>query len=145
MYYSKAQQILLLIMYSSAALSGVYKWVDDQGRVHYGDQPSDHAKELSVDDKPVNNDSSRREKQQKLLDVIESERMEKKEVRERQKAEKLAMKKKCDDVQKQLQNVLNASFLYQKTDDPNEPHIIDDAEKKAHEAELRQYINKNCK
>ena len=31
--------ILLLVLWPLVGMAGVYKWVDDEGRVHYGDQP----------------------------------------------------------------------------------------------------------
>jgi glutaredoxin len=33
--------LMLLLMLSGVSVAEVYKWIDDAGRVHYGDKPSD--------------------------------------------------------------------------------------------------------
>jgi hypothetical protein len=47
---------LLALLFSSSALGeGIYKWIDEEGCVHFGDAPPDFAsaEEISVDTFPV--------------------------------------------------------------------------------------------
>lgn len=38
----------LILLAGSASASGIYQWRDEQGRVHFGDQPREHAEDLSA-------------------------------------------------------------------------------------------------
>ena len=40
--------ILLLTFFSSYAAAAVYKWVDEQGRTHYGDNPNETQQKTAV-------------------------------------------------------------------------------------------------
>ena len=42
------QLILSLLLVSPIAVGGVYKWVDENGEVHYSDKPVENAKQMRV-------------------------------------------------------------------------------------------------
>ncbi|MDX1519812.1 MAG: DUF4124 domain-containing protein, partial [Gammaproteobacteria bacterium] len=50
----KYLSLILLLILGTAARADVYKWTDENGRVHYGDRPSvEHeADEIQVDAAP---------------------------------------------------------------------------------------------
>ena len=50
----------------------------------------------------------------------------------------------CADARKALQKIKNARFLYEKTDDSNNPKIMTNEERKAEEIRFENQIKKNC-
>ena len=63
----------------STHATGVYKWVDARGNVHYGDKPSaGTVKEIDIKTQgsgtPPPNEAERRERQRRLLNVYQEER-----------------------------------------------------------------------
>ena len=73
---------LLGLIVSISAHAGVYKWVDENGKVHYGDQPkaSQPTVEMNIDDTtpaPSFSDDnlSREEKRERLLQAMEEDRL----------------------------------------------------------------------
>ena len=77
--------ILPLLLVSPLAVeAAVYKWVDENGKVHYGDKPvtSQPSVEIQIDDTSSSpaysgNDMSREEKRERLLQAMEEDRLEK--------------------------------------------------------------------
>ncbi|HEX6827882.1 MAG TPA: DUF4124 domain-containing protein [Burkholderiales bacterium] len=43
---------ILLIAVAGPAYSGVYKWMDEKGNVHYSDQPVGEAQKLRIQSNP---------------------------------------------------------------------------------------------
>jgi len=125
----------------------VYKWIDENGKIVYGDKPiSSDASKIKIKRAPVQDPvlQQRNERQNKLLDVMKQERDERDALKKEEKEEKDKQKKMCEDARKELQEIKDASFLYQKTDDPNNPIIMSDQERKVEELRFEKYIKKNC-
>ena len=81
--------LLGMIILSSAAYAEIYKWVDANGKVYYSDKQSNNsAKKISIKEgSPTNASESlsaeeRLAKQKKYLDYRQSEREEKKKIKE---------------------------------------------------------------
>lgn len=124
------------ILQTNTAYSEVYKWIDENGKTVYGDKPvSDNANVVKIRKKPYTDKAylERREKRQKLLDVMQDERNEKitSKIEEKEKKEK--QKLQCAKLKKELEEAKKASALYEDTGDPDNPRIISDEERKAEE------------
>ncbi len=145
---------LLIILFFSTQLffvntvfSEVYKWVDDDGKVVYGDKPTtSNAEKIKIKDAPEKDQlyQERFKKQQKLLNVIQEERDEKISLKKEEKEKKVQQKLKCAEIIKALQKTKDASFLYEKTDNPDNPKFLSDEERKIEEEKYEKYIQKNC-
>ena len=151
MIYRDAPNKFLITIFSLLCLSNanaeVYKWIDENGKVVYGDKPiSSDADEIKIKRSPVRDPvvQERDEKQNKLLDVIQQERDEKNALKKEEKEKKDEQKKMCADARKELIEIKEADFLYEKTDDPNNLIIMTDKERKAEEIKYENYIKKNC-
>ena len=77
---------LFLVFFSHQAslMAEVYKWVDENGRVHYGDKPgNDNSLKMNINENQIMSEADllRESRRQKLLDVLTKERQEKKERR----------------------------------------------------------------
>lgn len=125
----------------------VYKWVDENGKIVYGDKPtSTDANEIKIKRTPEKDSvvQERNTKQNKLLDVMKQERTERDALKKEEKKKKHEQEKMCANARKKLQKMKDASYLYQKSDDPNNPIIMSDEERKAEELKLENNIKKNC-
>lgn len=69
---------VLALVCAPAAAGEIYRWVDEAGRVHYGDRPvDDQAREVNITPPPPADEAAgqrRRAAQQKLLKVLDEER-----------------------------------------------------------------------
>jgi len=144
--------ILLLSLIAPIAVhAGVYKWVDENGKVHYGDSPqtSQPAVEMSVDDTApaptVSNDVlSREEKRERLLQSMEEDRLEKQEKRDKQKAENEKNRQKCNRYRDQMRHYDRANSLYKLDKDGNRVYMSDGDRARA-TSKLQARIKKYCR
>lgn len=145
--------VLLLIMMSALAPSvqaAVYKWVDEQGKVHYGERPRGaQAEELKIkpqseaQTKPID-PAHRLERQKRLLQSYENKRQAEKKQRQKSAEVEAENQRKCTEARDQLKGYEEARYLYN-LDGKGERKILTDAERAKETAELRDAIRKYCK
>ena len=139
--------MILLNVYSAYAYAEIYKWVDEQGNINYGDKPVVNANEMAVDvtDKGNVKISDKREKnRQKLLDAYNEDQV--RENKEKKKIEKRKKKRQrdCAQAEDHMRTYDRARSLYNLDKDGNRVTLTDKERKKS-TAELKKYIQKNCK
>lgn len=108
---------LLLTGHSGYLLAEVYKWTDEQGRVHYGDKPRHQNAEsvkLPRQETPaaVPGHEERLEKQRRLLNAFEEERRIKREADAKAREEKAERRRKCLDIRDDLRTYEDTPILY---------------------------------
>ena len=140
----------LLFMLVSVANAEIYKWVDENGNVHYGDKPgqTDSQKvEINTDSETVQPETGmadRLETQQKMLQIYEEERLEKEQQRHQAERKKEVTRKKCGELKDYHRNLKQASRLYVLDDDGNRKYLNESShENKIQEIEkqLAKYCN----
>ncbi|HIF51724.1 MAG TPA: DUF4124 domain-containing protein [Thiotrichaceae bacterium] len=139
--------ITLFFLQINTANSEVYKWLDENGKTVYGDKPTSNNVDEIIIKKPPKQDKhyqERYKKQQQLLNVMQEERDEKVSQKLEEMDKKQKKKEKCAKLIKELQEAKDASLLYEDTDDPNNPKILSDEERKAEEVKYEKYIKENC-
>lgn len=145
-------RILITILFLSPTIvqSEIYKWVDENGMVHFDDRPGSGNKE-KIEIKTTNTSSStdtelqeRVEQEKKLLEIYEEERQEKKLKKAEQREEKMKLKKKCAEA-KDYQKTLDESYGLYDLDENGERVILSEEERNAKVKELKEFIKKNCK
>ena len=139
--------IILFFLQINTANSEVYKWLDENGKLVYGDKPTSNNADIvkiKKTPKPDIHYQERYKKQQKLLNVMQEERDEKVSLKLEEMDKKKKNKEKCDEIIKELQEMKQASFLYEDTDDPNNPKIMSDETRKIEEVKYAKYIKENC-
>lgn len=130
------------------AAAEVYRWVDADGRVQFGDRPPAEvqAEPIDVGDpEPVSGDlDQRRERRERLLDVMEEKRAED----ERNKAKRAEQESKrlanCTKAMETARKIEDARFIYEPTDDPYNPRVLDDAERAKAVQRARQDVADWC-
>jgi len=132
------------------ANAGAYKWVDEEGRVHFGDRPtSTQAEQIKLKKNPkaslstAPNAEQRRITQQRMLDVYRQEREAKKAAKQKQKEEALKIAQQCADARDNLRQY-ERSQLYENL--PNgERRYLSTKERKKAILQLKTNIKRHCK
>ena len=151
----KAIDIILcfaLIVYPTILNAEIYKWVDEKGKVHFGDRPpadNDKVNTVEIDTKPNSQaspimDAERIKKQKLLLEIYDEERAQRKQDYLANKEKKEQNKIECARLEKKLKEMKNAQILYKETDDPKNPIISTVQEKQQTEQALQKRINSVC-
>ena len=143
--------LLLLGWTSLASASGVYKWVDEQGRVHYGERPPARmqAQEMQIkspapgDEAPVEDEATRRDKEQRLLRAFDEERAQKKEQQQKSREEQARRERNCMLARDRLRRYQSAGSLYN-LDKQGERRTLSDAERSASEQRAQQDVARWC-
>lgn len=141
--------LLLFSMTGTAVSAEVYKWVDEQGQVHYGDKaPEQGASSLQVDpgpaaDTPPPDEAERREKRHRLLRAYEQERQIKQQREQEQTAREAERKKRCAWARDRLRRYTHAGALYDLDEEGNR-RLLDDSQRQQAEANARQDVKKWC-
>ncbi len=139
--------LLGLLLPVALAQAEVYRWVDEKGRVHYGDRPAgDRAERVELHTRPAGEDpgmEQRRKKQQKLLEVLEEERREKEAERARARAEQEAREQDCKKARERLSRYQNANFIYTRNEDGSRV-ILEGEEYERVLREAREAVQRFC-
>ena len=139
---------LTLLLFISVSHAEIYKWTDENGRVHYGERPDNPNTEKveikSTAPKPDTGiDSDRKEKQRKLLDAFEEERAEKKQKKAEAEQKKREMERRCAKAKDRLRRLKNAGAYYALDKNGNR-YYLEEKHLKNDIAELDKKIRKNC-
>lgn len=125
----------------------IYKWVDEQGRTHYGDKSVENSEQLNITTKKSGNSNSssdRAERRQRLIDTIDEDNARKKETKDKKRKEKKKRERNCAIAKDKLTRMERAGYLYDLDKDGNRV-IISNEERKKETSGLRKNIKKYCK
>lgn len=140
--------VVVLMLPVCVPAAGVYKWRDADGNIHYGDQPPPdrHAQPMDIEAAPPPDPGAtqRQDKRQRLLDSYREDRERLQQQRTTRQEEQKRRAQNCTRARKALQAARNAAFLYEKTDDPYNPRILSDTERKARTRTLQEQAQKWC-
>ena len=129
--------------------AGVYKWVDEKGRVHFSDRPvTDQSTEINIKQQETGQPSAgqddRKLKMERMLDVYEEERAEKKEAKQKQQAERKKRKQNCARAKDRYNSHVRARGIYNLNKDGDRQYMSD-AERARHMKRLKSDIARWCK
>jgi len=142
--------VLAALAISGAAAAGqIYKWVDDNGSVHYEDRPTNTAQvaRLDIQSRATDNEAVRaRIEAQRETDAVREQvrseappEMSKAEVR----AEQEERAQKCQTYKDRLEAFVRSTRLY-KEDDSGERQYLDEDEVMAARSRVEEQIRKYC-
>ena len=141
--------VLAVLVFSQGAAAAVYKWVDENGKVHYSDKPpADNATEMDVEtggdsSGPTLTETQRKAKQQRLLEAFEKERQDKQAAEAQAKKEKQEREAWCRRAREELAQMRSAGYLYEYDDDGNKVILSDEGRAQA-TREYQREIDKYC-
>lgn len=140
--------VLALVAVLRPGYAGIYKWVDEQGQVHYGDKPQEQAETISIKDQGLPAEGSldgaaRREHQQRVLKSMQMERERKQELRQQERAAVEEAGQQCAEARQRLLDVTSAGFLYRK-DTQGQRVIFTDEERAQATAKAEAAVKRYC-
>lgn len=150
---AKRMMFLLLLGWASlASASGVYKWVDEQGRVHYGEKPPARvqAQEVQIkaappEESPIEDaEAARSDNAQRLLRAFDEERAQKKEQQQKSREEQATRERQCALARDRLRRYQSAGSLYD-LDKQGNRRILSDSERAASERRAQEDVARWCK
>jgi type IV secretory pathway VirB10-like protein len=127
MFGKRISLLALMILLSPIAQSEVYKWTDENGKVHFGDRPpvEQEAEQVAVPTGPTGPTTeegeaasaaeasvSRQEATQRLLEQYETERDAKKQAAAKKREEQAKRKANCAQAKDNLRNYQEHARLY---------------------------------
>lgn len=139
--------ILCLLGILPNANAEIFKWVDEQGRVHYGDKPVTNSEQVTVDTEKkghIKTAASREEKRQRLLDAMQEDKERTAEENKKAREKKKKHNKNCIWAKDRLKQYERASYLYD-LDDKGNKIVVPQADREQMVEKLRKRIQKNCK
>ena len=131
------------------AISEIYKWVDDEGRVHYGDRGNKAAQEMDIDDstdseKQNNSDQLRDDKRRRVVNAMEEDRLQKKEQREKNRVQRQKKQMACARHKDRLRQYERSSGIYRLDSKGNRAYMSNEGRDKTI-SQLRRKIKKTCR
>lgn len=135
-------------MLASICQAEVYKWTDENGRVHYGDRPQgSESEKLDIKTsvpKPDAELDNHREKQRKLLDVFAEERAVKNQEKAAAEKKKKELKQQCAERKDYLRKLKRSASLYELDEKGNRQYLSNESHDKKI-ADVEKQIQKYCK
>ena len=135
---------------SAAIAQEIYKWIDDDGNVHYEDRPSGAATEERIDITYRRTDSGAvRQRTKSFRDAQDAlaEAKSVEEARQKEAAENAAAaaerQQACDRARARLESYLQARRLY-RTDETGERVYLDDEQREQARLKAEEAITENC-
>jgi len=144
------ERVLTLILFigmAPIANAEIYKWVDEQGRVHYGDKEITNSQALDLDTAKkghINTGSSREEKRRKLLGAMQEDKERKQTKQKKNREQKKKRDRSCILAKDRLAQFERASYLYDLDKDGNRV-IRSSEDRDKSTSKLRKKIQKHCK
>ena len=125
----------------------LYKWVDESGNIHFSDKPATPAAEKITVKTPSQGDHQyqlQMQEQEKILRILTDERLEKSNEAEAGKAQARLRESNCAAARQQLANIQDSSYLYEPTEDPLNPRILDTNERQAVTRQATDQVRQWC-
>ena len=127
----------------------IYKWIDKNGNVHFGDKPdedADNVESVEIRQSTPRSDpvlERRLDEQNKVLKVLEEDREEREADREKADKEREVRKKKCDWARDYKRRLDSAGPIY-KLDKEGNRVYFNEEENKAERRKVEDLLRKWC-
>jgi len=124
----------------------IYRWVDEHGRVHFGDEPPESAERVELAPAPAGDPKlqQRRERGELLLDVMEEDRRRRNAEQRADAQAEADRRSKCESARSRGAQAADANFIVRPTGDPDNPHYLDEAERLQFEQQIQAEIRRYC-
>ena len=126
----------------------IYKWVDENGKVHFGDRPKPENQATKVKVKKGNSISApqgeRLRKQQLLLEHFERKRTQKREAEKKQEAKQAKFDAGCRNLRATLTNYENSRGIYIEKPDGTKSYLSD-SQRRGEIERLRGMLAEHCR
>jgi hypothetical protein len=139
--------LLLLLGIQGVALGGVYRWVDDSGRVHFTDRPPPGQGEpVEIAPAPTSSGAPAPASvpdRDRMLQMFEKRREERKAAEAEQAQERARLQRDCDRVTRSLRRYQAGGPIFERQPDGSRRYYT--AEEKDREmAQMRDILRRHC-
>ena len=148
---SKASLILIgLLFFSNAVLAEMYKWVDENGNVHYGDRPPSKSQSEKMKPAPAADEKEAqrlKERTTKILqqqNQVDAARRKDKQASKKSESKKVSIEKRCKYAKAELVFYKNRG-KHSVLDQEGNLTKVKPAERKQKIIELESFIGENCR
>lgn len=139
-------RIMALLLLSLAVLPAqaeIYRWVDEQGRVHFGERPVQGAERVEVQPQIIQRDDQVRQREenlQRIMDVRSQERAAEQKQRAEQRTQQLAW---CERMGRELARFDSRIYWYEE-DASGKKVEVDRRRVEQRRSELKKQIEERC-
>jgi len=139
-----------LLFHSLPLEAAVYQWTDEQGRMHFSDRRgSESAVELKLPADPPHAGqeaipAERQQRRQRMLDVYEQERMEKREAEAKEKRQRELRQRRCLKARTDYEGANRAGSLYEHLQS-GERRFLGREERERYIARLKAEVERYCR
>lgn len=140
--------IALTVVLQAGLAAGIYRWLGEDGKVHYGDKPPSKEDSTPIEIKsapaPRPEDGERRVKTQRLLGALESQREREKQEAAQASAEQALQQSNCQSARRQLDLYQRANGIFRPGPEGERIYLSDEERGQAL-ARARAVIGEWCK
>ena len=129
--------------------AAIYQWTDEHGRTHFSDRPDHQSAQPMALPKTAPPSGSpaipvdRQKMRQRMLDVYEQERTEKREAAAKEKQTRAERKRRCLNARGEYEDYSSAGSLYEYLDN-GERRYLDRQQREQYMARLKAEIERYC-
>jgi len=143
---------LLVFRITTVPAVEIYKWIDAEGSVHFGDKPSSREAEI-IHLKPApaapatggpEHEAARRERTQRLLNEYAAERSEREEAKAEKAAALAEQRARCAAARREKADLEQSAYLYTR-DEAGNKQILPDTEFRKEHARLDAQVAELCR
>lgn len=136
--------ILLCVMLPGVATAQIYRWTDEQGRVHFGQRPGAGAIPVEVRPQVIERDQATRDREAGATRFFDARREERAEALERAAEAQAEVAQKCGTWREQLDQLARGRLFFH-ADEQGERQYYSDGEVAVARSRLQALIDQNCR
>lgn len=141
--------LIFFLLFSNVAFAELYKWVDDEGNVHYGDTPPVKNEFEEMKPAPSGNEQEAlrlQERTKKILQqqkLVDDSRAKEKQASKKGDSKKLSIEKRCKRVQVELA-FYKKRGKHSVLDEEGNLTSVKPVERKQKITKLKSFLDENC-
>ncbi|MGE8501521.1 MAG: DUF4124 domain-containing protein [Pseudomonas sp.] len=135
--------LLIATLLPALATAEIYRWTDEQGRVHFGQRPVAGAEPVQVRPQVVERDEHTREREARTQRFYDARREEQQQAAATAAAQRAERASECQDLRRRLAQIPKG-FSYYRTDAKGERIYYSDEETDTARRQLRERIAQRC-
>jgi hypothetical protein len=135
--------ILCLLLLPTLASAEIYRWTDEQGRVHFGQRPAAGAQAQQIRPQVVERDEQTREREERIARFYEARQAEQEQVRARASEFRAERNTQCERLRQALSDIAPGQRYYQTMIDGSR-HYYSDVELDTARQQLRNQLSEHC-
>lgn len=135
--------LLIATLLPALATAEIYRWTDEQGRVHFGQRPVAGAEPVQVRPQAVERDEHTREREARTQRFYDARREEQQQAAATAAAQRAERASECQDLRRRLAQIPEG-FSYYRTDANGERIYYSDEETDTARRQLRERIAQRC-